>query len=379
MKKILFVTDLSFPGSAMASRLLAFVKLFKDLGYDIHLIAGKSEELESGKIYQGDGYSYEIVSSKRNARMMSYLGNENLIDAVDKYLQNNKTDYIFSTSLNALYRKLLRLCKIRRVKLILEQCEWYDPSSFGFGNYDIRYLRFKSNIKNYYKEADYIISISRLLDDYFKSIGVNSLRIPSITDVKNKPFNYDIDSKKIKLVFTGNTSNSKELIIPVLEALNDYKDKIELHIYGSSMNSLRKHVQNDKLLDNLSDSLYVHGVIKQEEVEKVLLNSHYQIFIRPKRRSSDAGFPTKLCESMSVGTPCITNDTGDISLILKDGYNGFLVKGNDTNAVKEVFERIVNLDEKSYHKMRMMARKDALSFFDYRNYTNNVERFLKDE
>ena len=82
MKKILFVTDLSFPGSAMASRLLAFVKLFKDLGYDIHLIAGKSEELESGKIYQGDGYSYEIVSSKRNARMMSYLGNENLIDAV---------------------------------------------------------------------------------------------------------------------------------------------------------------------------------------------------------------------------------------------------------------------------------------------------------
>ena len=44
MKRILFVTDLSFPGSAMASRLLAFVKLFYCLGYDIHLIAGKSDE-----------------------------------------------------------------------------------------------------------------------------------------------------------------------------------------------------------------------------------------------------------------------------------------------------------------------------------------------
>ena len=377
MKKLLMVTDLSFPGSAMASRLLAFVKLFYCLGYDIHLIAGKSDELKSGKIYQGEDFTYEIVSSKRSDRMMSYLGNENLIKAVERYVSENEVDYIFSTSLNVLYRKLLKLCKKRNIKLILEQCEWYDPSSFGMGEKDIRYLRFNKNIKKYYKEADYIISISRLLDNYYKGLGVKSIRIPSITDVISKPKNYDIDNEKIKLVFTGNTSNSKELIVPVLEALSEYKDRIELHIYGSSMNGLRKHVNNDVLIDSLNGSLFVHGVIKQEEVEKVLLNSNYQIFIRPKRRSSDAGFPTKLCESMSVGTPCITNDTGDISLVLRDGKNGFLVGGNDTEAVKRVFERIVNFDSDSYRQMRMMARMDAQSFFDYRNYIRDVEGFLK--
>ena len=107
------------------------------------------------------------------------------------------------------------------------------------------------------------------------------------------------------------------------------------------------------------------------------MNCNYQIFIRPKRRSSDAGFPTKLCESMSVGTPCITNDTGDISLVLKDEKNGFIVKGNDSKAVKEVFERLVNFDSDSYRQMRMMARKDAESFFDYRNYIRDVEEFLE--
>lgn len=377
MKKILFVTDLSFPGSAMASRLLAFIKLFYCLGYDIHLIAGKSDELESGKIYQGTDFSYEIVSSRRSDRMMSYFGNENLIKAVDKYVSNNKVDFIFSTSLNALYRKLLKLCKKKKIKLILEQCEWYDPSSFGMGERDIRYKRFNQNIKKYYKEADYIISISRLLDGYYKSLGVKSLRIPSIIDVISKPKNYDVDNEKIRLVFTGNTSNSKELIVPVLEALVEYKDKIELHIYGSNMNGLKKHVNNDGLIDSLSGCLYVHGVIKQEEVEKVLLNCNYQIFIRPKRRSSDAGFPTKLCESMSVGTPCITNDTGDISLVLRDGKNGFMTDGNDAEAVKKVFERIVSFDPDSYRQMRMMARTDAESFFDYRNYMRDVEEFLK--
>lgn len=377
MKKLLMVTDLSFPGSAMASRLLAFAKLFYCLGYDVHLIAGKSDELESGKIYQGTDFSYEIVSSRRSDRMMSYLGNENLIKAVDKYVSNNKVDFIFSTSLNALYRKLLKLCKKKKIKLILEQCEWYDPSSFGMGERDIRYKRFNQNIKKHYKEADYIISISRLLDGYYKSLGVKSLRIPSIIDVISKPKNYDVDNGKIKLVFTGNTSNSKELIVPVLEALNDYKDRIELHIFGSSMDVLKKHVNNDSLIDELNSCLFVHGVIKQEEVEKVLLNCNYQIFIRPKRRSSDAGFPTKLCESMSVGTPCITNDTGDISLVLRDGKNGFMADGNDVEAIKKVFERIVSFDPDSYRQMRMMARTNAESFFDYRNYLKDVEEFLK--
>ena len=221
MKRILFVTDLSFPGSAMDSRLLEFIKLFYCLGYDIHLIAGKSDELASGRIYQGEDFTYEIVASNRSDRLMTYLGNENLIKAVDKYISENKVDFIFSTSLNALYRKLLKLCKKKGIKLILEQCEWYDPSSFGMGEYDIRYIRFNQNIKRYYKEADYIISISRLLDDYYKGLGAKSIRIPSIADVINKPRNYDIDNERIKLVFTGNTSNSKELIVPVLEALNE--------------------------------------------------------------------------------------------------------------------------------------------------------------
>ena len=54
-----------------------------------------------------------------------------------------------------------------------------------------------------------------------------------------------------------------------------------------------------------------------------------------------------------------------------------MVKGNDVKAVKETFERIVKLDKESYRQMRMIVRSDAESFFDYRNYLNDVEGFLK--
>ena len=43
----------------------------------------------------------------------------------------------------------------------------------------------------------------------------------------------------------------------------------------------------------------------------------------------------------------------------------------------KTFERIVKLDKDSYRQMRMIARSDAESFFDYRNYLNDVEGFLK--
>ena len=48
-----------------------------------------------------------------------------------------------------------------------------------------------------------------------------------------------------------------------------------------------------------------------------------------------------------------------------------------TDKIKETFERIVKLDKDSYSQMRMMARRDAELFFDYRNYLKGVEEFLK--
>lgn len=380
--KLLIVTDLSFPGSAMASRLLSFAKLFNEIGYKVHIIAGKSgdKKTQLNKVIRENYYSYEIVESKRSERLQSYIGNENLIDRVDNYLANNEVDLVFITSLNALFNKTLKVIRKHNKKVILEQCEWYDPSSFSFGKYDPRYIRFLNNIQNNYKKVDGIIAISRLLEYYFKTQGVKTIRIPSITDVKNKPVKPKLDINKIKLVFTGNTSNSKELLKPVLEALNscnEFKERFILDIYGSNKEQVLNNIKDEGLLKELESIVEIKGRIPQCEVDDVLLNADYQIFIRPNRRSSNAGFPTKLCEAMSLGTPCITNDTGDISLVLKDEENGFVCKGNKVKDLIEVFNKCLNLNEEDINKMRDNCKKDALSFFDYRNYIESVNDLIK--
>lgn len=45
--------------------------------------------------------------------------------------------------------------------------------------------------------------------------------------------------------------------------------------------------------------------------------------IREKTRKTMAGFPTKVVESMSLGTPVITTDASDLADYIKHGENEF--------------------------------------------------------
>ena len=377
MKKLLIITDLSFPqGSAMASRIKSFCYLFKDIGYDVHVISGKleGENVIYNKTINEDAYSYEIVKSNRSYRMQSYFGNENLTKVVDEYLKNNIVDLVFMTSLNASFVKVFNILKKYNKKIILEQCEWYDPSSFTLGKYDFRYLRFIKNIKKEYIKADGIISISRLLNDYYLNNKCKTIRIPSILNIDNKPCNFETKNNKINLIYTGNASKSKELIEPILIALNsknEYYDKFEFNIYGLNKEQLFDKVSDKSLI---KDNIIAHGNVAQDKIERILLEVDYQIFIRPNRRSSNAGFPTKLAESMAVGTPVISNDTGDICLYLKDGINGYVCKGINPQDICDVFDRIIK--EQNYCEFRKNARKTAEDYFNYKEYINIMKDFI---
>ena len=372
--KLLIVTDCSFPGSAMASRILSFKSLFVELGYEVLILSTKTtnKDIELDKEIEEKNYTYEIVGSKRSYRLQSFLGNERLKRIVEEKIEKESIDLVFSTSLGSNFNEILDICKKHNVKLILEQCEWFDYSSYGLKKIDPRYIRFNNNIKNNFIKADGIIAISRLLEDYYKKQNVKTIRIPSILDIKNKPFSNKLNNEKINLVFTGNTSNSKELLKPVMEVLNEskYLNKFIFNIYGASKDEVINNIGDETLINK---NININGYVEQNRIEDILLKSDYQIFIRPNRRSSNAGFPTKLAESMAVGTPVITNNTGDISLYLKDEYNGYICNGNSKEDVMKVFDKILN----NQSNLRIAARKTAEESFDYRLYKELVKYFIK--
>lgn len=384
-RKALIIVNSYFPtGVAISSRMLNFCRLLRDAGWKVHVITGHhvDSKVEVGKIYCVEGITYQVASLKKPSGLYTFIGNAELTKVIKEYLSKNKVDIVFMNAAIEDFRVIKNLCNRNLCNLFVEQCEWLDLSNYRFGKFDYRYLNTQLLRQNGFKGATGVVSISRLLNDYYSSINVPTIRIPTILDVKNSQFAYKTkkNDKRIHIVFAGSLGGSKELLKPIFEAFAynaEYRKRIVFDIYGPTVDQIIKNIDgDDNLLNKVSDCVSINGRIKQEKIPEVYSMSDYLIFIRPQRRSSNAGFPTKFAESMSVGTPVITNDTGDIGLYLRSGVNGFLLENNTSDSVCRCFESLINTDDSDYSKMRENARETAEKNFDYRNYIDSVSSFF---
>lgn len=385
--KILFLVNNYFPrGVAYSSRAVAFCRLLSFIGHQVHVIAMRSNEghVKPGNIYTFDGCTYECVVTSKPNSVESFIGNKWYYSCIQHYLSNNHVDAVLTSACPHDFQKILRLCHQLSIPVYLEQCEWYDRSNFTFGRIDPRYLRISRLIANGYRKADGIIAISRLLEQHYTEQNVPVIRIPTILDVNNTEWRQDVSENvaPIQIVYTGSCGVSKEYLKPMIVALakeSTLCKKIVFHIYGPSKRTVLMNIGNDKtLLNQAGDSVVIHERVPQEQISQIIRNADYQLFIRPDRRSSNAGFPTKLGESMCVGTPVITNNTGDISLYLKNGINGYLLDNNKISSLINMLYNILKttVDERS--KMRKAARKAAEEFFDFRRYDNKINMLLSE-
>lgn len=385
MRRALFLVNPYFPtGVAISSRMLNFARLLRDAGWNVHVITGHHVDstIEIGKIYEIEGISYQVTSNRKPSGIDSFVGNRSFIGALKSYFAENEADCVFMNATSELYRTVASICKKKKCHLYVEQCEWLDISNYRFGKADIRYINTQRLRATGFKDAAGIISISRLLNDYYNSIGIRTIRVPTILDVRNTQFSEiagNLD-RKVHIVFAGSLGGTKELMKPIIEALaehDEFRDEIVFDVYGPTEKQIVKNLgDNSELLSKAGKSVVLHGRIPQDQISDVYAHSDYLIFVRPRRRSSNAGFPTKFAESMAVGTPVITNNTGDVGLFLKDGENGFMLSDNTTEAVCECFEKIIGINIDKYSQMRCFARKTAEENFDYRTYIDDVSQFF---
>ena len=375
---IVFVVVVQFPyGSASSMRARSLYRLFEMAGHNVHVIS----DFDTVPSYNADiAYSYEAIFDKEISFNRIRLAPHKCLARLREYCNNHKVDCILTNARADRFNSIATWCKNNNIKLIVESCEWYDHSIFKFGILDPRFIKNQLMIKNNFKKADGFISISRLLDEHNKSFGKMSVRVPTILDVMNTEFSVRTDNEKCVIVYTGNPGKSKELFHPVFRVLaeNEYiRRNTEFHIYGPDKKSVLENIENDSsLLERAGEAVMVHGKVPQQEIEGIVRSADYMLFLRPKRRSSDAGFPTKLGESFAVGTPVITNDTGDIALYVQNEVNGFIVDLNEQSSLEMALLQAIDMKEKEYSIMRQNARRTAEEAFDFRSYKDKIDELI---
>ncbi len=269
-------------------------------------------------------------------------------------------------------------CKNNDIKLVVDVVEWYDYSNVPFGKYGPIALDVHIAMTRIIPKCDGVISISTFLENYFKNMQVPVIRIPPLADSKSnllyKENNANFDTNYINLIYAG-YAGKKDFIFNVAKAVinvNKKGIKVHFHIIGMTLDEFTRLSSGMKNVENIT----CYGRIPNTEVYSYLKQADFTVLIRPVKRFTKAGFPSKFVESMNLGLPVIANITSDLSLYLKDGYNGYIVKDSSVLSFEELIIRINNVYLYNKESLRMNAKNTAVSFFDYRLYSDYINNFL---
>jgi len=138
-------------------------------------------------------------------------------------------------------------------------------------------------------------------------------------------------------VFSGRLESVKNIDI-LISSFNmlpeNIKSQNKLHIIGTGSRE-----ENLKMLAgelNLEEKVVFHGLIKNESVIDIMRHSLIMLMA-----STFEGFPMAIAESLTVGTPVVSTNVGDIPSVIKDGYNGFLLENKFTP--EEFNEKILKI------------------------------------
>lgn len=266
----------------------------------------------------------------------------------------NKFVYAFK-----LIPTLRRIIKSRKIDYVLGIGEYFNPfvlfATFGLSCKVFVSDRLSPDIKlglvDKFKKISYPFADGAISQTQYaaKKLSENT-KLKNIIVIPNplKPINkVDVPLKK-QIISVGRLNPEKGHRV-LIEAFAKIENRDwNLILIGDGVE--RKNLEQQITSLNISNRVVLKGELTDFGKEL----SESQIFILP---SLSEGFPNALIEAMSLPLACISSDcVAGPSDIIKDGFNGVLVKPNDVEALTSKIDALIN-DEVLRNKLKDNAYK----------------------
>ena len=386
MKKIIVFANMDLPeGSAGATRCIAFGHLAELCGYKVILLGVNYSKTTMTKgIYEGLEYQLIDFMELESFGVKRFLRRRKLKMNALKWLEENcdseNSKCIITYGFRSELSWLIQFSQKKEIPIIKDVVEWYDKKDFrgikGFFNL----IEDRIGLYFWNRKCKNIIAISTLLENFYKKRDCNVIRIPTILDCDKFKYLKITKNAKIVISYAGSPAN-KDNITNVVKAVLFLKEKeremLQLDFYGITWDFFRKNKLKENEIEILKNSVKCHGRISYDEVKKRIHLSDFTILLRPDRRSSHAGFPTKIGESMAMGVPVITNITSDLNLYIHNKIEGILCENETPVECAKVLRDVLKRKKEENIVLREKARECALRSFDYRVYKEKFDFFIQ--
>ena len=118
------------------------------------------------------------------------------------------------------------------------------------------------------------------------------------------------------------------------------------------------------------------GKVSHAEAIQLIGNSDFSILLRYPKRYAFAGFPTKVVESMVMGTPVICNLTSDLHRYIHDNISGIVCQDHHVGSLINALSRVSGMSSEEIAEMSLSARKIGVESFDYHSYVSAIDEFI---
>ena len=370
-------------------------EIFRDLGYRIIYIGINKKQcssniLDTKKEYFGfDAWEVPYPSSKKQwlSQILNPIGLEKIISQYENYPIYAVIPYNYPAI--AQY-KIKAICKKHNAYLIPDLTEWPASTGRGYISNIIKGLDtyFRMRVINF--QSDALITVSPYLTKFYTKKIPHILELPTLYDKSSfKKPETEINSKNtssISFLYAGtpfnlqatsvNRKKVKDRLDKIILLFKDMKKDFTLNIYGLTKDDyINIYPEHETIITNLTEHIFFHGRRSHTEIIKQVQLSDFTIFFRDKDRVTEAGFPSKFSESISCGTPVITNPMSNIKPHMKTGKTGFFINHGDQNEADTQIMSIMSLSQGEILNMKRFCFQSNV--FDYKEYCDSTHNFFR--
>lgn len=393
--KIIYVGNFDFPfGNAPGKRVYGNGKLLRAIGYET-IFVGMTRSTEDIANLQEteqeyDGFKYYCFSYPKGSA--DWIHYKKVLKEFIEWASGIK-DSIYavicygSPRLSCFITGVCRWAKRNNILVISDCVDWLE-SRTGNLIFDLAKTAdtlYQKVIAN--RRVDGVICISSYLDKYYSRAGKKTLILPPLSTVCGANSDEAGPDEKLKMVYAGSPfktgtviqnpaalKDRVDVMIELLRCLKQENVDFCFYYYGlDEENYLSAFPDQTENISYLKDSLCFCGMQKNEEVMDKIKEADFTMLIRDVKKSTMAGFPTKVSESISCGTPVITTKTSDIDRYLTEDENVIFVDSNDLQESAKKIRRLIQ--EKQYIKMKNNCVGNTIFYFQ--PYSEKMKRFLE--
>jgi glycosyltransferase involved in cell wall biosynthesis len=336
-----------------------------------------------------EGIYYSHLESLNNKNIISKMKRsfalkKEIIKTLDSFKNKPKYIVIYSVLPLGCVKYLRKYCQKNNIELIFDVVEFQMFRQQKFSSFFNYYLPQTIINKCIIKKDDKVIVISQYLDKYFKNRGCVVAYIPFVVNNKyieaiKRDNNF---ADKIVFIYAGLPNRGRDLLANNVKGFNllpdSLKEKIVFIVAGITANDFLKHekITAKDFVESKKYTYYV-GRLTHSNLLSLYSMCDFSVLIKPdKMRLSEAGFPTKISESLSYGLPVVCNISSDLALYLTDEHDSFIMKSDSPEEFCAAVKRILATDRKNIVKMRKNAKKTCVDKLDSSIFNENFKKVL---